>query len=173
MSRIQTGMYGYDTDVAPGCGAIEMPMTEVFFSPDMPPGRIESRVFRVSPGDVRLISAYNLAPDMPIYLNRVVTGSTAFPSGVPCPSTGTGLSTVSTNVIVYKERMTLGTVDAWKLVNSSTGESKLQMLLAIPGEYTLELSDEELLSTGLLFVNGLSWKFSLTTGIPFAYYPAG
>ena len=117
----------------------------VLFSPETLSGTVYSSSFTVLPGYAAIIDAYNMVEGFHIYVNRLSITA-------PCPTTGSSCDPVAmanpyggSSVIAGQARMTLGNnPDGWSLYKSAdetATPSRMQMLIAIPGTYNLELED--------------------------------
>lgn len=132
-----------------------------------------SPFFSIQPGEAALIDAYNLDYDQYIYLNRLVVSSYAPTTGCNCDPRDMQGAYGQPGQITYIARMTLGGDDrAWALYNPSSSQCehrrRLQMLLAIPGKYNLELDDVSML--GSLRVEAQIWKLTQTPYLPNNYF---
>lgn len=161
-----------------GCSSIGGPLTatpgkSVLFSPESPQGYVYSPSFTIVPGQIVLIDAYNLTYDLPIYVNRVLISTTGAGTGDNCDPCAMGSAYGSAGVITFRERMSLGRdIRCWELVKYSTEEceyqSKLQLMIAVPGTYELELSDASML--GDMQVEYQEWTAVLTPTLPPSYH---
>lgn len=149
---------------------VNTPGKIVLFSYESPLDMIFSPPFRITPGWEVLIDAYNLPIDSPIYVNRVLTSSFSAEAGSSCDPCAMRNAVSDESVITFRERMTLGmSRDCWQLVKKSNeSESKLQLFIAVPGTYQLELSDVAML--GDLHVELATWESRLTTDYPAVYH---
>lgn len=106
-----------------------------------------TETFSVQPGQAVIIDAYNMVEDKHIYVQRVVRQAYCASVGVACnPRDLRSVGAAPQGPIAFYERMTLGDPDLWSLVRaseSSGGRSRLQLIIAVPGVYRLELEDPE------------------------------
>lgn len=149
---------------------LQSPGKNILFSPDTPQGTIFSPSITVTPGKCVLIDAYNMPKDQPIYVNRIVK-STSGPVQVdmcdPCAIKCAALGAPGT--IMFRERMRMGCTGApWQLLNSDQTVPVIQLLVAVPGTYELELSDTNML--GDMEVEYVGWDLSLTPYLPKDYF---
>lgn len=132
-----------------------------------------SHPVQVSAGQVLLISAYEMPYDMPIWINRLVQANAAPICGDNCQPGVLENAGGPMAQVVRRERMTLGVgQNGWVFNRSSTKPncSVLQLIVAVPGWYELEVSDLSMLADGTLIVEGEFWNYNLTQGIPTVYY---
>jgi len=141
---------------------VKSPGKNILFSPETLPGTDRSTYFTVEPGSAVLIDAYNLEYDKHIYLNRLVLSSNCKVPGNACNPHDIA-NPVGSYIRLYGERMTLGgTAEKWSIIkynSESTKESQLQLLIAIPGTYELELEDPATQLNGTMEVEYM--KFDL------------
>lgn len=106
-----------------------------------------TETFTIQPGQAAIIDAYNMVEDKRIYVQRVVRQAYCAGVGVACnPHDLRSVATAPQGPIAFYERMTLGSPDLWSLVKasgSSGAKSRLQLIVAVPGVYRLELEDPE------------------------------
>lgn len=168
--NISTGFFQGANRVANDNTPLSTAGRKVLFSPNSPFDMIYSPTFTVEPGLAILIEAYNMPDASPIYVNRLVRASFRPPTATPCPPCNMGAFPGPDGIIMNRERMTLGNGQAhWALNKDSTNDnSKLQLLIMVPGLYELELSDIDML--GDLQVEYITWNLGLTPYMPSVYY---
>lgn len=168
---ISTGYYVNNTQsCVTDNRVIVSPGKSILFSPETPQGTVFSPTFSVYPGSAILIDAYNMPLDQPIYVNRVVKSTTAPITGDPCDPCAMNGAYGTSGVITFRERMTLGgKPNAWRLIKTAEPATQtLQLLVAVPGTYELELSDTNML--GDLEVEYAEWLINATPCLPFNYF---
>jgi hypothetical protein len=116
------------------------PSNVVVFSPSSPSGQIYSQKIAISFGELFLFRAFNIPEDRAIYFNGVSV-STSMPTsgGACCPPVG-----FLSGPDLYIQRMTVGGPDKWVLTDLLP-----QVLVNLPGQYRLELSNEDMVGTDL------------------------
>lgn len=127
-----------------GTCLVATPGKVILFSPETLAGTDRSIPFTITPGNAALIDAYNLTADYHVYLNKAIYTSTCKVQGCACDPKS--ISGISTPVRMYGERMTLGgNPENWSLIKYSDESkvSRLQLLIAIPGTFELELEDPD------------------------------
>lgn len=136
---------------------------KIIFSPDSSLEYIVSKVVPVAPGIGIIVSAYNIPDNEKIYVNRIVRGSYRSDNkGVNC-SIENGYSEDDATTM-FTTRMALGDPDDWILTSQ-----KEQLLIAIPGNYTFELSNINMLG-GYMHVEYIEWGLALTPQLPDKYF---
>lgn len=168
-----TGYYAGVSTCSSGASVIlPTPGKSILFSPETPQGEIFSPSFTVVPGSSVLIDAYNMPTNAPIYVNRVLKSNYGPRTGDNCDPCAIGNVYNTPGIVTFRERMTLGTsADCWQLIKysgSDEPQSKLQMLILVPGIYQLELSETEML--GDMQVEYMQWDNGLTPGLPAVYH---
>lgn len=165
---------GYISSFGPCCGGasenlVASPGKNILFSPDTPQGTVFSPAFLVPAGTMVLLEAYNMPEQQPIYVNRIVKSTTAPKTVDPCSLCASVDLYRSKGVIVFRERMMLGNGSGvWQLFKDGKMGSAVQLLVAIPGLYELELSDTHML--GDLEVEYSQWAASATPYLPRDYF---
>ena len=155
-----------------GTCLVASPGKSILFSPTTPAGTDRSAAFTITPGMGVLIDAYNMVPDLKIFLNRLVVTSECITAGNACDPNDFRKAGGSSPVVVFRERMTLGNNPAyWTLCKFSDEKkySRLQMLVTVPGTYELELEDPTV-QLGDLEVEYQSFKLSDVGHLPDNYY---
>ena len=169
--NITTGLTLGASITPSGTCLVASPGKVILFSPTTPAGTDRSAPFTVTPGKAVLIDAYNLKENLPIYVNRLVVTSDCIKGGNACDASDFRNAAGSASTIVYRERMTLGTSNKWRLLKNADDSqpSRLQLLIAVPGTYELELSDATQL-LGDLEVEYMEFKVSEVGSLPDIYY---
>lgn len=146
------------------------PGRTILFSPETPLDTKFSDTFTVDPGRCVLIDTYNMPFDKAIYVNRVVKSTTRPISGDSCDPCAMAAAYGTRDVIVFRERMMLGSVNGepWQLVKTEGGVAIVQMLIVVPGTYELELMDDNML--GDLEVEYMSFSMEQMPVLPSKYF---
>lgn len=131
---------------APDC-VVPSPGKVILFSPETNPGVVYSKTFTVTEGNSALLDAYNVQEGKHIYVNRVVRSSYCPPVGDACDPLALSEAKGRDGVIVFRERMTLGSDPSrWHIYrDADPDKSILQLFIAVPGTYELELEETEML----------------------------
>lgn len=129
---------------------VSPPGKTILFAPETDPGTIYSRTFTVTEGNSVLVDGYNIPEGKHIFVNRVVCTSYC-----PAPVNNTcsacdplDLEALDRpGLIVFRARMTLGSDPSrWHLYcDADPHKSVLQLFIAMPGTYELELEETEML----------------------------
>lgn len=132
-----------------------------------------SNVFPVREKEIAVIETYNMPSGYHIYTNRVIWSSPIPITGPMCGTDNACKQMRQEGEVLFRERMTLGYagLENWSLYRPSTGCTKnprLQLIIAVPGVYELELEDESML--GDLLVTYTIFNKELTSPLPFDYY---
>jgi len=170
-SNVSTGFFRPGSQAGTASQLQAVPGRVSLFTPESPAEEIFSPTFTVDVGNMALIEAYNMPSDFPIYVNRVVRANFIPPTVSSCPPSNMAAFPGRDGIIISRERMTLGGSQLqWQLNKNSTDSSLsiLQLMIAIPGVYELELSSEDML--GELLVEFILWDSRLTRGLPDAYF---
>lgn len=172
--NIQTGYTLGATASSSGSCLVASPGKVILFSPTTLAGTDRSAPFTLTAGMAVLIDAYNLEPDLHIYLNRIVITSDCITAGVACNDADMRKAGGSAPTVVFRERMTLGNnPKKWSLIKPSDDEStdvRCQLYLSIPGTYELELEDASVQLNGAMEVEYQAFKVADVGHLPAAYY---
>lgn len=126
---------------------ITSPGKIVLFDPTTLAGTKRSNPFTIPEGSVGIIDGYNLKEGYHIYLNKLVILSKCVTTGCGCDGNAKIADAMGEKAdVAFRSRMTIGNNPGyWSLYNpSDSGQyPRLQMLVAIPGTYELELEDEQ------------------------------
>lgn len=170
--NITTG-YVPGASVTPsGTCLVPSPGKVILFSPQTIAGTDRSATFTVLPGTGVLIDAYNMVPDLSIFVNRVVVTAECITTGCACGGLDMKVAAGSTPEIVYRNRMNIGnSASYWTLVSFSDEQKKSrnQLLITLPGTYELELEDAAQ-QLGDMEVEYQSFKLSDVGHLPDSYY---
>ena len=170
-SNVKTGYVRTAESCSPAGGVmVSTPGKIILFSPETAQGTIFSPSFSVMPGTMVLIDAYNMPEDYHIYLNRIIKSNYAPTVGDSCDPCAMDRAFGVDGKITFRERMTLGgSSEHWSLLKKNdVSQSRLQLLITIPGMYELELEDTTML--GNMEVEYMIWNNSLTPYLPKDYF---
>lgn len=169
---IQTGYSTLNNPCGPVTGGVMMPTPgkNILFGPDTPQGTIFSPSFTVVPGQVVLIDTYNMPQDYYIYVNRIVKSNFGPMTGENCDPCAFDRAFGSDGKITFRERMTLGgSNEHWSLIKrADVSQSRLQLMIAIPGIYELELENTNML--GNMEVEYFAWEATILPYLPKDYF---
>lgn len=171
-SDIQTGYAVQSNPCAAVTGGVMVPTPgkNILFCPDTPHGTIFSPSFTVVPGQVVLIDAYNMPQDYHIFVNRIVKSNFGPMAGDNCDPCAFDHAFGSDGKITFRERMTLGgSNEHWSLIKrADVSQSRLQLMIAVPGIYELELEEADMLGT--MEVEYLAWDAIILPYLPKEYF---
>lgn len=123
---------------------VKSPGKQILFDMDSSLGMAESPYFSVEPGNAVLIDTYNMVEDLHIYTERLVITSQCQRVAPACDPFNLVHAVGITSELAAHERMSIGgDAERWSLIKYSdeAKESRLQMLVALPGTYRLVLED--------------------------------
>lgn len=149
------------------------PGKTVLISPETPQGTQYTRTITVAPGEAVLIEAFNLVEDYHLYVNRVIRSSECAKMGCACDPQDLANTYGAEGSISFRTRMTLGnSPELWSLIKYSdaTKDSRLQLMITVPGMYELELEEPDTqLAQGLTWVDYQRFRLEQVGTLPFAY----
>lgn len=135
-----------------------------FWAPEITDSTTTSTRFEVMNTQALLVTAYNMPSTGQIDVYRLYTGNPNAPQGCTCgPDFPPDLHGPS-SIVYERAKMTLGCPDCWHL-----SADTLQLLIAIPGWYVLQLSDEDMLDSSMT-VTGIRLNLSTMPWIPSNYF---
>ena len=171
--NVQTGYAVGATVSSSGSCLVASPGKVILFSPTTLAGTDRSAPFTITPGMAVLIDAYNLAPDLHVYVNRLVVTSDCITTGVSCNDADMRKAGGSAPTVVFRERMTLGNKqDKWSLIKNSDERvaSRCQLYISMPGTYELELEDASVQLNGTMEIEYQAFKVADVGHLPASYY---
>lgn len=144
---IRTGVWaGGSVNRAGNSPLIPTPGKSVLFNEFSDPTNKFSPWFYVDVGQTVLLDAYNLKPDVHIFVNRLLISNVPPQRGCNCNENDMRNALGRDGVVTHSERMTLGPDNLlWSIYNPSdpacANERRMQLMLSIPGIYNLEIED--------------------------------
>ena len=103
-------------------------------------------------------------------MNRIVKSNFGPIAGDNCDPCAFDHAFGSDGKITFRERMTLGgSSEHWSLIKrADVSQSRLQLMIAVPGIYELELEEADMLGT--MEVEYLAWEATILSYLPKEYF---